>query len=691
MAQLKTSYIFDKNLYHTIQVMKKTLIKTTLIALTAMNVNAQNPGIKIADIDKTVDPREDFYQFANGTWLKNTQIPAQESRWGSFNELADRNNDNLKKILEECAADKMAKPGSNKQKIGDFYHVGMDTVKLEKEGYGPIIPLLTSISKIANKTDLLKTIAELHSKGLSGLFTFAIDADEKSSNDNAVYFAQIRLGLPDKMYYTDAKYESIRAAYKKHIENMFSLLGDKADVAVKSSETIFSIESQLADGSMGRIELRDPDKQYNKSTKVDFLKKQTNIDFNTYLTAAAVTAPFTDVIVRQPLYFDKLNQMLNSVSIADWKTYLRWCVVHQTASFMSATFVKENFSFYGTTLQGAKEMKPRWKRVSATIDGSIGEALGQIFVDKYFDAESKKKVNEMVDNLFTAFKERIKTRVWMSDVTKQKALEKLAKIIRKLGYPDKWKDYTTLEIKNDSYVANVLRSNHYEYKRMIDKIGKPVDKTEWGMSPPTVNAYYNPSYNEIVFPAGIMQPPFFNAKADDAANYGVMGAVIGHELTHGFDDQGAKYDADGNLKNWWTEEDMKNFESRTGLIRNQFDAFVAIDTLHVNGQLTLGENIADLGGLTMSYYAYKLSLKGAKSSVMDGFTGEQRFFIAWAQGWKTLSRPEALKQMIATNPHSPGNFRVLGPLSNMKEFYEAFNVKETNKMYRPADKRAEIW
>ena len=671
--------------------MKKTIVKTTLIALTALNVTAQTPGINIANIDKSVDPRDDFYQFANGTWIKNTTIPAQESRWGSFNELADRNNDNLKKILEECAADKMAKPGSNKQKIGDFYRVGMDTLKLEKEGYGPIIPLLTSVNKINNKTDLLKTTGELHAKGLSGLFAFVVEADMKSSNDNAVYFGQTRLGLPDKMYYTDAKFESIRTAYKKHIENIFSLLGDKADVALKNAETIFSIESQLADGSMGRIELRDPDKQYNKFTKADFFKKQNNLDLNTYLTGAAVTGAFTDVVVTQPLYFDKLNQIINTVSIADWKTYLRWCVVHQTASYLSATFVKENFSFYGTTLQGAKEMKPRWKRVLATVDGNVGEALGQIFVDKYFNAESKKKVNEMVDNLFNSFKERIKTRVWMSDVTKQKAMDKLAKIMRKLGYPDKWKDYSTLEIKNDSYVANVLRSSYFEYKRMIDKIGKPVDKTEWGMSPPTVNAYYNPSYNEIVFPAGIMQPPFFDAKADDAANYGVMGAVIGHELTHGFDDQGAKFDADGNLVNWWTEEDMKNFNARTGVIRDQFDGYIAIDTLHVNGELTLGENIADLGGLTMSYYAYKLSLKGAKSKVIDGFTGEQRFFIAWAQGWKTLSRPEALKQMIATNPHSPGNFRANGPTSNMKEFYEAFGVKETNKMYRPADKRAEVW
>ena len=671
--------------------MKKTLIKTTLIALTAMNVNAQNPGINLANMDKSVDPRDDFYQFSNGTWLKNTQIPAQESMWGSFNELADRNNDNLKKILEECAADKNAKPGSNKQKIGDMYRSGMDTVKLEKEGFSPLAPLMANINKIATKADLFKVLAEFHSKGINGVFGFSVEADMKNSNANAVYFSQPRLGLPDKMYYTDAKYLSIRTAYKKHVENMFALLGDKADVAAKNAELIFTMESQLADGSMGRIELRDPDKQYNKFTKDEFFKKQANLDFNLYLSTAAVVKPFTDVIVTQPLYFDRLNQMATSVSIADWKTFLKWSLIHQSAPYLSNVFVKENFSFYGTTLQGAKEMKPRWKRVLRTTDGGIGEALGQLFVEKYFDAESKKKVNEMVDNLFTAFKERIKTRTWMSDVTKQKALEKLATIIRKLGYPDKWKDYSTLEIKNDAYIANVFRADHFSFVEMINKIGKPVDKTEWGMTPPTVNAYYNPSYNEIVFPAGIMQPPFFNAKSDDAANYGVMGAVIGHELTHGFDDQGAKYDAAGNLNDWWTPEDMKNFEARTDVVRQQFDSYVAIDTLHVNGELTLGENIADLGGLTMSYYAYEHSLKGKKSPVIDGFTGEQRFFIAWAQGWKNLARPEALKQLIATNPHSPGNFRANGPMSNMKEFYEAFGVKETNKMYRPADKRAEVW
>lgn len=656
-----------------------------------MNISAQTSGINLSHIDKSIDPRDDFYDFAAGTWSKNTKIPSNESRWGSFNEIADRNNDNLKKILEESAADRAAKPGSNKQKIGDFYRTGMDTVKLESEGFSPITPLLASVNKIEKKAGLFKALGELHSKGIPALFGFGIDADLKNSNENAIYFGQPRLGLPDKMYYTDAKYENIRAAYKKHLENVFSLLGDNAEVAKKNAETVFNLEKDMADASMGRIELRDPEKQYNPTTKAEFFKKENNLDFNDYLTAALVTKPFTNIVIAQPVYFDALNKMITTVPVADFKTYLRWSVAHATAPYLSSKFVAENFSFYGTVLQGAKEQKPRWKRVSATVDNGVGEALGQLFVEKYFDANSKKKVNEMVDNLTLAFKERIKTRSWMSEETKTKALDKLEKITRKLGYPDKWKDYSTLEIKNDNYVSNVLRANRFGYLEMINKIGKPVDKTEWGMTPPTVNAYYNPSYNEIVFPAGIMQPPFFDAKADDAANYGVMGAVIGHEITHGFDDQGAKFDGAGNMVNWWGDADQKNFDGRTGMVRDQFDRYVAIDTLHVNGQLTLGENIADLGGLTMAYKAYEISLKGKKSPVMDGYTGEQRFFIAWAQAWKTLSRPEALKQMIATNPHSPGNFRANGPLTNMPEFYEAFNVKQGNKMYRPADQRAEVW
>jgi putative endopeptidase len=383
--------------------------------------------------------------------------------------------------------------------------------------------------------------------------------------------------------------------------------------------------------------------------------------------------------------------MIKTVPMDNWKVYLKWRLAHEAATYMSSDFEKENFSFYGTQMSGAKQMKPRWKRTLKTIDGGVGEALGQIFVDKYFNADAKKRVNGMVDNLFASFKQRIETRDWMSTETKGKAIDKLGKITRKLGYPDKWKDYSKLAIKNDSYLANTFRSSEFAVDEMLGYIGKPVDKTKWGMTPPTVNAYYNPPNNEIVFPAGIMQPPFFNPAADDAMNYGVMGAVIGHELTHGFDDQGCKFDGEGNMTNWWTDEDKKKFDDRTAVVRDQFSNYVALDTIHVNGQLTLGENIADLGGLTMSYYAYKKSLNGAKSPVIDGYTGEQRLFIAWAQAWKIMFRPEYLKQMVTTNPHSPGNFRANGPLTNMKEFYEAFDVKEGYKMYKPAEQRAEVW
>lgn len=671
--------------------MKRNFLTLCTVTLVSIGAFSQTAGITTAYIDKSADPRDDFYKYANGSWVKTAQIPGNESTWGSFNEIVDRNYDNLKKILEECAADKTAKPGSNRQKIADFYRSGMDTLKLEKEGYTPLKSLLGDVDKIANRADLFKTMAELNKKGIGGIFNFFVFTDLKSSNENTQYFSQPALGLPDKMFYTDARYDKIREAYKQHLENTFLLIGQKAEDAKKSAETIFNLETQMAAVSMGRLELRNPEAQYNKFTKDEFFKKSSNLDFNLYLTSLSITVPFTVVIVSQPIYFDRLNELVVSVPLADWKTYLKWNIVHESAPYLNNAFEKENFSFYGTVLQGTKEMKPRWKRTLRTIDGGVGEALGQIFVEKYFNADAKKRVNTMVDNLFASFKQRIQSREWMSAETKVKANEKLGKIIRKLGYPDKWKDYSTLAIKNDAYILNVFRSREFAFKEMIDKMGKPVDKTKWGMTPPTVNAYYNPSNNEIVFPAGIMQPPFFDPKADDAFNYGIMGTVIGHELTHGFDDQGCKFDGDGNLNNWWAETDMKNFKQRTTMVKEQFDAYVAIDTLHVNGQLTLGENIADLGGLTMSYYAYKLSLGGKKSTVMDGYTGEQRFFIAYAQAWKILMRPEALKQQLATNPHSPGVFRANGPLSNMKEFYEAFDVKENNKMYRKSEVRAEVW
>jgi len=634
--------------------MKKLLLP--LLLFTSLSYQAQVSGINLSYIDKSVDPRDDFYQFANGTWLKTTQIPGNEASWSSFNEIVDRNYDNLKKILEDCAQDKTAKAGSNRQKIRDFYATGMDTVKLAKEGYNPIKPYLAEIDKIATTSDLFKTVGKFHSKGIASLFGFYVFSDLKNSVKNTKYFGQAQLGLPDKMFYTDAKYEKIREAYKKHLENLFILIGQYPESAKKYADIVYGIESQMAEVSMGRLELRNQEAQYNKFTKDEFFKKNPNLDFTSYLVTLGVKTPFTDVIVGQPGFYGKLNDMMKSVPLADWKVYMKWRLVHEAANYMSPAFEKENFSFYGTVLQGTKEMKPRWKRTLRQIDGSLGEALGQIFVERYFNNEAKKKVNTMVDNLFAAFKQRIETRDWMSAETKQKGIEKLSKISRKLGYPDKWKDYTLLTVKNDSYVNNIFRSSQFAVNEMLGYIGKPVDKTKWGMTPPTVNAYYNPPNNEIVFPAGIMQPPFFNPAADDAMNYGVMGAVIGHELTHGFDDQGCKFDGNGNMVNWWTDEDKKRFDERTAVVRDQFSAYVAIDTLHVNGQLTLGENIADLGGLTMTYNAYKMSLGGKKSEVIDGYTGEQRFFIAWAKAWKITMRTEFMKQMNANNPHCPGNF-----------------------------------
>lgn len=653
--------------------------------------HSQNSGINLANMDRSVQPGADFYQFANGTWLKATKIPGNEASWGSFNELIDRNYDHLKSILEDCAKNNSTSAGSNIQKIGDLYRTGMDTTKLDKEGIKPARPMMQTIEQIHDQVSLFEALGRMHKMGVGAMFSFFVYADMKNSKMNTQYFGQAQLGLPDKMYYTEPRYEKIRVAYKEHLKNIFSKVESNADIAKKNADQVFEMESKMAEACMGRMELRNPEIQYNKFEREEFFKKHENIEFKNYFKAINVNPSFTEVIVSQPEFFKKLNEFMKAWPLADWKVYLKWRLLHEAAPYLSMDFVKENFSFYSTVLQGTKEMKPRWKTVLRSVDGGIGEALGQLFVEKYFSEDSKQKVNGMVDNLFLSFKARIETRTWMSEETKKKALEKLSKITRKLGYPDKWKDYTSLKIGTDSYFLNMLRCNSFAFEEMVEYIGKPVDKTKWGMTPPTVNAYYNPPYNEIVFPAGIMQPPFFDGKANDASNYGVMGAVIGHELTHGFDDQGAKFDGDGNLANWWTESDKKNFEEHTAVIRTQFDGFIAIDSLHVNGQLTLGENIADLGGLTMSYYAYKMSLKGTASQVMDGYSGEQRFFIAWAQAWKVLMRPEFLKQLLATNPHAPGNFRANAPLQNMKEFYEAFGIKEGDKMFVAPAKRAEVW
>jgi putative endopeptidase len=676
---------------------RNTLIITAcIVSITTLSFvigEVKTSGIDAGNFDRSVKPTDDFYLFVNGSWIKNNPIPESESSWGSFKELHEKNTQRLRTILAEASADKNAQPGSNAQKIRDFYNMAMDSVKLNKEGAKPLAAEFERIHKIATTTDLIKQVAHFHTIGVGSMFNMFVSQDQKNSTAYITQLSQGGIGLPDRDYYinTDERTLGIQKAYLEHLQSMFQLLGDQPEDAKKNAKTVYDIETSLAKASLTKIELRNPQRLYNKKTIQELNELTSNMSMNTYFDEVGIKG-INEVIVRQPDFFKELNNNMQAVSIADWKTYLRWMLIHNAAGSLSDDFVNENFKFYGNKLVGTPALKVRWKRALEAIDGSLGDALGQLFVKKYFTEDSKKRVNEMVNNLVAAYRVRINSRDWMSEETKKQAQLKLDKVIRKLGYPDKWKDYSTLDIKTDSYVANDFRANAYAFKEMTGRLGKPIDKQLWGMTAPTINAYYNPTINEIVFPAGIMQPVFFNPDADDAVNYGSMGAVIGHELTHGFDDQGAQYDADGNLKNWWTKEDMDRFKAKTDVLVKQFDSYVAIDDVHVKGALTLGENIADLGGLTIAYYAYKKSLEGKPvPAKIDGFTGEQRFFIAWAQSWRVSMRPAFLKNMIQTNPHSPGNFRANGAPSNMQEFYDAFGVKPGDKMYRPKDERAEIW
>lgn len=667
---------------------KISLLSITCLA--SLSIMAQTPGINLSYIDSTVSPKNDIYKFACGKWLKTQQIPASDGSWGSFNEINERNITNLKSLIGEISKDATAAPGTNKQKLRDFYLIGMDSVKADKDGIKPISAELAAIDLIKTKQDLIKTTASLNKKSISGMLGFYVYSDFKNSNANTCYLGQAGIGLPDRDFYFDAQYEGIKKEYEEHVVRMFECLGNYPESAKANGAIIMKIETELARVSQNATDQRDVQKQYNPFTKAELMKLTPNINWDLYFLTIGIKTPET-LVLNNVKFYEGLNKTINDISISDWKVFLKWRLISEAAPYLSSKFVNESFKFNGMVLSGKKTMKPRYKRVQGALDEALGEALGKFYVDKYFNGDSKKKVNTMVDNLVAAYRERINSRDWMSAETKVEGQKKLDKLIRKLGFPDTWIDYKALTIGKESYWRNVSNGRKFQYNRMLAKIGKPVDRMEWGMTPPTVNAYYNPTSNEIAFPAGIMQVPFFDPNADDAFNYGVMGAIIGHELTHGFDDQGSQFDAEGNMKMWWTETDFKNFTAKTKLIIEQFNEYVAIDTLHVNGELTQGENIADLGGLTMSYYAYKKSLNGAKSPVMAGFTGEQRFFIAWAQGWKTLMRDASLKQQVATNPHSPGNFRAFAPLTNMVEFYEAFGVKEGDGMYKPANKRVSIW
>ncbi len=671
----------------------KLIVVAALAALTssAFIYNNMNKGVDVNAIDKKTSPTKDFFQFANGNWIKNNPIPASEGRWTAFNIVAERNNLLLKQILETAAKAKITDPESAQAKVGMFYRVAMDTVKLDKQGFRAITALLNQVEMITNPNQIAEQIAQLHIKGIPAAFAFEVSQDVKNSNIYTTYLAQSGLGLPDKDYYlkTDKRSEEIRGTYINYINEMFAMAtGTKEQSAGK---VVLQFETELAQNCMSRTERRNMERQYNPYTPEDLLNKYSNIGWAHYFEGIGInTVRVKQFIVMQPDYFFHLNKSMHN-DLQIWKTYLKWKIINASAPYLHSKAVNAHFAFYGTKLTGTKEQKPRWKTVIGHANNMIGELVAQEYVKVAFTPESKKRVNEMVDNLRESFRDRINKLDWMSATTKTKALEKLNSFTRKLGYPDKWTDLSQLKVTEDSYITNYFSSSEFWFKYNLNKLGKPVDKDEWEMLPQTVNAYYNPVNNEIVFPAAIMQPPFFDPKADDAVNYGAIGAVIGHEFSHGFDDQGSKYDAQGNLNDWWTVEDRKLFDERTKVLVNQFNRFEVLDSVFVNGELTLGENIADLAGLTVSYDAYMRSLEGKPKTTIDGYTPEQRFFIGFGQVWRGHARPEFLRQQVVTDPHSPAKFRVLGPLSNMPQFYNAFGVKKGDGMWRDENNRAKIW
>lgn len=647
-------------------------------------------GIDQANFDKSVRPQDDFFQYVNGTWLKNAEIPADRSSWGAFYVLREEAQKNLRKIIEESANAENKVEGSEEQKVGDFYLSYMDSALIEELGINPIGKEIAAIKAIKTKDELVDLMAHFVRIGVQRPFTYWINQDRKESTKYIGYLHQSGLSLPDRDYYfnKNEKFVEIRNKFVKYVEDLFVLAN--INKAAKKAKRIMEMETAIAKAHWTRVENRDRNKTYNKYEIVKLDKENPNFNWIRYFEGAGLGSE-KEIIVRQPNYFKEFDKLFKKFSVDDWKSYFTLKLVDISAPYLSKNFVDLEFDFYSKTLRGVEKIRPRWKRAVSATNNSLGEIVGKVYVKKHFKPEAKARMVELVENLRKSYKKRIEQVDWMSEETKKEALDKLAKFRPKIGYPDKWKDYSKLVVKKDDLVGNVFLSNQVEYEREINKLGKPIDRDEWFMSPQTVNAYYNPTMNEVVFPAAILQPPFFNMDADDAVNYGAIGAVIGHEMTHGFDDQGRKSDGDGNLREWWTEEDNERFTKRAQVMIDQYNQYNPIDSMHVNGELTLGENIADLGGLTIAYYAYKMSLDGKVASVIDGFSGEQRFFLGNAQVWQSIYRDEALRQRLVTDPHSPAMYRCNGVVSNMPEFYAAFDVKEDDPMYRAEDIRVKIW
>ena len=686
--------------------MKKVLTKPTFYAISAMlsfvAVQAQNtppkePGINVSFMKKDISPREDFFRYVNGTWLDKTEIPSDRNAWGSFNELRQKTDENSLAILKEASKDPKYKSNTDQGKAIALFNTILDTVGRNKRGIAPLKPYLKKIDAIKSVADLQNFLIEMQPQGGIGFFGVYVGADAKNSNKNSVTLSPGALGLSDKDYYNadDKDSKEKREKYEVHVARMLQFIGESPAKAKESAKQIVALEIEMSSPRLDRVERRDRRKQYNPTAVADLKKTTPSIQWEKYFAGIGMSKLDT-VNVAQPRYMAALEKTFTEKKVEAWKEYLKWSALNKAASTLSTDIENANFDFYGKTLTGAMKQRPREEVALQVINGATGEALGKLYVEKLFPAEAKEKAKNMIANVMLAYENRIKALPWMSNETKTKAIEKLNKLTVKIGYPDKWKDYSALELKNVSeggtYFDNMKNISKWSYNESLADLGKAVDKTKWGMSPQTVNAYFNPSYNEIVFPAAILQPPFYNYQADEAVNYGGIGAVIGHEISHGFDDSGSRYNADGNLVDWWTPEDLKQFTALGGELAAQYSALEPLPGIHVDGKFTLGENIGDLGGINAAYDGLQLYLKSnPHPGLIDGFTPEQRFFISWATVWRTKSRDEAIKSQVKTDPHSPGMYRAYVPIQNVDAFYEAFGIKKGDAMYIEPEKRVKIW
>ena len=652
---------------------------------------SSNNSLDLTNVLSDVRPQDDLFRHVNGVWLRDAEIPADRARFGAFDELRMESEDRVRKIIDECASSAAA-PGSNARKIGDVYRSFMDEKRIEELGVSPIAKELSEAQSISSIDEFAAFLGAQWTRGMSGIFGSFIYADFKDSTTHIAYVSQSGISLPDESYYREAEHESVRTAFIAHMTKMFELAGI-AD-AGGHAKRVMELETQIASYHWDRVKLREAELNYNKMSFAELQDLSGTFNWELWLEKSQIpSGAFDTLIVRQPPFFEGLSTLMSNFNAAAWQSWLMWNIISEAASYLSSAFVEENFDFFGRTLSGTPEMKERWRRGGSLVEGFLGEAIGELYVEKYFPPAAKQRMLQLVDNLMVAYKQSITDLDWMTEETKEKALVKLSKFVPMIGYPDKWRDYSALEIKADDLVGNLHALAKFELDYMLAKIGKPVDRDEWGMTPQTVNAYYNPVMNRIVFPAGILQAPFFDLEADDATNYGGIGAVIGHEVGHGFDDQGSKYDGDGNINNWWSEKDLSEFENRTKSLIDQYDVLrpEAAPDVHVNGALTIGENIGDLGGLTIAYKAYKIALEGKKSEVLSDLSGEQRLFFNWARVWRGKSRPDEARRLITIDPHSPAEFRCNQIVKNLDEFCDAFGVVEGDELFMPKEERVRIW